>query len=178
MVFFCHPTPTPPFSNPIHFFDAKERVINEFCLCYVAEIHLLVSYLFIYLFILIPDTLWWFCIFSRVCAPKTTWKMFSLPRLSMHPHQFICPAGACPVWPVCGAASGTPWSTHAVIWTMQWMPTSSRTARFVCSCIFLACFFQYIYAFVTTSWNYNKLWMCIINGCNIYIYKINHIYKI
>lgn len=69
-----------PYFFP-NFFHAKECVMNELCLCEVAEIHFLVSNMDF----LCLNALWWVCMFLRYCLcvcvhdcqMKCLWKHFS-----------------------------------------------------------------------------------------------------
>lgn len=85
LLFFLSPHCNNP--PPIHFSYAKERMINEFCLYDAAEIHLLVSNLFICLFILISDTLTDFACF-HVCAHLDHMKNVLFP-LALNAHSSI-----------------------------------------------------------------------------------------
>lgn len=109
--FFCRPTATTP--PPIHFSYAKERMINEFCLYDAAEIHLLVSNLFICLFILISDTLTDFACF-HVCAHLDHMKNVLFP-LALNAHSSIYLPCRC-------------MSCVASMWGCQW-----NTIEYTCS---------------------------------------------
>lgn len=132
-----------PFSSPLlifflHFFHAKERVMNELCLCEVAEIHLVVSnmdfhagrslmslHLFSFSFFV--------CFYACSCIIMCV-KVFFI-MFGVYVSRFLCVcvsvSGACHVWPVRGAASGIHGTTPAATWTTWWATTSSSPVRLV-----------------------------------------------
>lgn len=126
------PHPTPYFF--IHFFRAKEFLINEPSLCEVAEIHLVVSNLDFYtrrtlmslhIFMAFVCVGVFFFFLARALARE---KIFTLPPVTVCPCGF---PGAWRAWPAPGAASGTRRTTPAATWMKPRAPTSLSTGRFV-----------------------------------------------